>query len=410
MRIAIMADDLSGALNIGAEFSQAGHRTEVSYDAAAGPAARVWIVNSETRNRLPAEAYQINQHLAAQMSAWSPQLWVKKIDSLLRGNIGAELDALRQATGQRRCVVVAAAPTLGRIVREGICYIDGDPLADVRDRLDPSSQVNGSSVPEIIGAQSNQPVRHLNLAEIRQDIAAIIPVIQGHMGIVTVDCTSQADLNKAIDAGYQAGVRLFAGTYGLGKGLLSLRPPVLTLLGSMSSTSHQQAHALSQMQGVVTVAVPVNPVWMAAEPQSWATPYQAQVVAAAHQGASVLLHVVDATDGAVSAQLAQQVEQALQWIIQPALMYFTGFIAAGGATANALYQLLGAEGMVLGAEVLPGIPLSFLRGGSHAGAPFVAKPGSQGSEMALWQLMTRLQQAVQQGTAANDFSHTTETL
>jgi uncharacterized protein YgbK (DUF1537 family) len=85
----------------------------------------------------------------------------------------------------------------------------------------------------------------------------------------------------------------------------------------------------------------------------------------------------------------------LQAILRPVIGEFSGFIASGGATANALYHLLDADRLELEAQaVLPGVPLARLRGGAHDGAPFIAKPGSQGAEDALCHLLTAVQRAI----------------
>ena len=53
----------------------------------------------------------------------------KKIDSTLRGNVVAELAAVRQALGARRPIFVAPAfPAQGRTVRGGRVFVDGKPL------------------------------------------------------------------------------------------------------------------------------------------------------------------------------------------------------------------------------------------------------------------------------------------
>ena len=53
----------------------------------------------------------------------------KKIDSTLRGNVAAELEAAREALGVKRPIIVAPAfPAQGRIVQDGRVLVDGRPL------------------------------------------------------------------------------------------------------------------------------------------------------------------------------------------------------------------------------------------------------------------------------------------
>ena len=54
----------------------------------------------------------------------------KKTDSLLRGNIGAELRALCDAAGSGPLVFAPAYPTGGRTTIDGIHRLEGIPVAD----------------------------------------------------------------------------------------------------------------------------------------------------------------------------------------------------------------------------------------------------------------------------------------
>ena len=204
MRIAVLADDLSGAMNIGVEFASAGLATQVSYGGAAAE-AEVWILNSETRSHDAATASQLSPSAAAQLVAWGPDLYVKKIDSLLRGHIGPEIDALMAASGQTRCLLIAAAPRLNRITVGGYCLVDGELLDQARQRVDPSSQVQGASVPEIIRRQTSQAVTHLDMATICQGEAALQAAMRAQQGILTADCSSQEDLNLDGQGGLSGG-------------------------------------------------------------------------------------------------------------------------------------------------------------------------------------------------------------
>lgn len=80
----------------------------------------------------------------------------KKTDSALRGNIGCELNAVMDASGEACLIFAPAFPQMGRVTRRGIHYIDGVPVADSVFGKDPFEPVTESSVREIVRKQSDR--------------------------------------------------------------------------------------------------------------------------------------------------------------------------------------------------------------------------------------------------------------
>jgi D-threonate/D-erythronate kinase len=134
-RVLAIADDLTGALEVGALFAAAGMRSVVTTGAMDGFDDPVIVIDTETRHARPGEAEAIVKSRAA---GWSSLVY-KKADSTLRGNIGPELRALQGLYGGP-IAYVPAYPEMGRTVVDGSVYVDGVPLADTwfaRDPLNP---------------------------------------------------------------------------------------------------------------------------------------------------------------------------------------------------------------------------------------------------------------------------------
>src|SRR5262249_48299725 len=94
-RVLAIADDLTGALEVGALFAAAGMRSVVTAGEKEVFDDPVVVIDTETRHASCAEAESIVEKKAA---GW-PSLVYKKTDSTLRGNIGAELRALHRLYG-----------------------------------------------------------------------------------------------------------------------------------------------------------------------------------------------------------------------------------------------------------------------------------------------------------------------
>lgn len=167
----MIADDLTGAMDTAVHFAAAGLSTRVLVrlpDESGGqpagtmavPAGNGWLreeadvlaVNTDTRH-LPADAaYRIVYALAVQAGKAGIPCVYKKTDSALRGNVGAELSALRRALGMNMLPFIPAYPRLGRTVEEGCLFINGVPAMETALGRDPIDPLTSSRVSEILGS------------------------------------------------------------------------------------------------------------------------------------------------------------------------------------------------------------------------------------------------------------------
>lgn len=146
-RLAIIADDLSGALDTAAPFAARGAdaRVVISLEALAatleawqGQWPEVIAVNTESRH-LQAEDAALRVGEAVRiLNQAEPQQWFKKVDSTLRGQVVAECTALREVLGFP-LLLAPAVPAQGRTVRDAEVWVDGLPLAATAYQLDARS-------------------------------------------------------------------------------------------------------------------------------------------------------------------------------------------------------------------------------------------------------------------------------
>lgn len=154
--ITILADDLTGAAEIGAAVHARGLSTVV-LTGGAPEAATADVVVHDTDSRLlqPADAARkivavaSRARLAKVMRAGG--LVLKKTDSVLRGPIAAELEALGAVTRSARVLLVPGNPRLGRIVREGRLYVNDVPIDRTPFAHDPHHPASTASVEALLG-------------------------------------------------------------------------------------------------------------------------------------------------------------------------------------------------------------------------------------------------------------------
>lgn len=142
LKIAIIADDLTGAMDAAAPFAKRGAHTRVLFSdnptsAELLNAPEVLARSTDSRHLDPVLAMQRVHHA---LSDLEDRLPFKKIDSTLRGNIVPETLAVLAATGRRHLLITPAFPGQGRVFRGGEVYIHGVPLAEsaiAEDALSP---------------------------------------------------------------------------------------------------------------------------------------------------------------------------------------------------------------------------------------------------------------------------------
>ena len=168
--ILVLADDLTGALEVGAVFASSGLRAIVSTRPVRGTQTDALILDTETRHSTPSDA--VGRIVAAvRESEVTPDLIYKKTDSTLRGNIRSELAALSKLFPAWRIGYAPAYPAQGRTVKNGLVHVNGIPLTETDFARDDLNPVFTSSVRDLVGELSCTIFDGVNEADI--DNAAV---------------------------------------------------------------------------------------------------------------------------------------------------------------------------------------------------------------------------------------------
>jgi uncharacterized protein YgbK (DUF1537 family) len=191
--IAIIADDLTGAAEIAGLGWRHGLRAEIlERDEKPGNADLV-VYDADTRDCSVAEARRRVTRIARRLRACRPEWIYKKVDSVLRGNVLAEIDALCRVWPGQRCLLVPANPSAGRVIKDGRYFIKGVPLNQTDFRFDPAHPRRSARVRELLGASRRLPV------VLRHPTSGPLPA-----GIVVGEAARPADVRRwarRVDAG-----------------------------------------------------------------------------------------------------------------------------------------------------------------------------------------------------------------
>src|SRR3954452_21254922 len=130
--ILAIADDLTGALEIGAKFAERGIAARVTTElgGTAPPDVPVLVIDTETRHLPADEAAALVRAVGAEYREFAPWLIYKKTDSTLRGNIATEFRALLDVFSERTLVYAPAYPQMGRTVVAGRLFVGGTPVSE----------------------------------------------------------------------------------------------------------------------------------------------------------------------------------------------------------------------------------------------------------------------------------------
>lgn len=376
VELLIVADDFTGALDTGVQLAKKGIETLVtipaSLNAPVPEGVRVISMDIETRHMSPSKAYDSVFSAAAYAIEQRIEHVYKKIDSTLRGNIGAELSALIDAYNGRPVALIPAYPTAGRTTVGGYQLVNGVHLNKTQFASDILNPVTDSYIPHIISASCDKRVVLANTTSVMAEEKDTIYVLD------TETEAQLADIGKSLKANGFSG--LLSGCAGFAEYLpafLDIRPDMdqdkvtvdkgnmLIVCGSVNYVSTEQCKYAFE-QGVPGVMLTsgqkiTNGYWDSQEGENDIADYARQCKSAgafiigcgtnsAQSGVPALPTGI--TGGFIAGQISMAVEKLMTKADVSVLVIF------GGDTAAAIMNRLGVSGIIPVTELLPGIVLS----------------------------------------------------
>lgn len=360
--VLVLADDLSGAAEAAATFL--GHtpapRLVLGPEQAHRPG--ITVVDLNTRTLPPPQADSVLR-TTLDVSG-RHRLTVIKIDSLLRGHLGAVVESL----ADRGPVVVAAGlPAVGRTVHGGVLHVDGDPLHHTD-----LWHVEGAPAPESIVELIGRPTR---ICSSPDDIAAAL----SDGAVAICDVATDADLDTVVaTASRVPGVQL-VGTAALTAALArtlptsaavqsiesSCTPAVLTVVGTGALNAAEQVAAL--------LDTGATPIVVSAEALIAGTADPRRLSQALTTRAEVVLTV----SGSISAAQRTELAIALGRYVAAADAAASSrpdLVLSGGETARSVIDALGVDALQPIDVVHHGAVVSVASDGRR----IVTRPGSFG--------------------------------
>jgi D-threonate/D-erythronate kinase len=420
-KIGMIADDLTGANDSGVQLVKKGLRSSVIFDLKPLDTAQhnidAIVVDTDSRAIHKDDAYEAVRQASVFLKENGFMYIYKKVDSTLRGNLGAEIEAVTSVFNPDFCIIAPAFPRIGRTTKNGIHYLHGIPLSETEISRDPKCPVTESSIVTLLESQSSQKVGLVQTSVMGAGLEALKTELEKwkEQGIkwLVFDAETDEELeNIAATISAISGNFIWVGSAGLAEylpeklGLIradNTRPEemkgenVLVVSGSLSSVTREQISNLLEMGQMVSTEV--DPLTVFEENNLWITrkkSYIEKLVSIYQDGKDAVLFVDSSSEnrdktaaagkrlGLSPSEVSNRISHGLGEIASEFLKnhsFVSGLVLTGGDTAKDVCRQIGASGLELLKEVESGIPLGKLTGEHEFFA--ITKAGAFGNKQSL---------------------------
>ncbi len=171
-KILVIADDFTGAAEIGglAHLFGLSVKMQTSLSDAGAPKDDVLVLDTNTRSLNPSDAYKTIITLLDQLDLSAFDFVYKKVDSVLRGPIIPEIRAILSQLDLNHAILVSANPSKGRIIKNGIYYINRTPIDQTEFQFDPEYPRKSSFVQDLVRNISDNTISDLPYKEDNHNI------------------------------------------------------------------------------------------------------------------------------------------------------------------------------------------------------------------------------------------------
>jgi D-threonate/D-erythronate kinase len=275
IKVLIMADDFTGALDTGVQFSNYGVNTVVTSDlefefSETTDQIEVLVFNTETRYLNKCEAYEVIKKIALKAKEENIQYIFKKVDSALRGNVAYELRALSDVFEDVSIPFIPAYPEQNRYSCEGILLIDSLPVSESVFGQDPYEPVTESHIPSLL----------LKEADLKTFITKKYKVPPKEERILLIESHSDEEmLSQGNELLMSGALNITVGCAGFAKALANIiykkrdaaqkdiQLPLLIVCGSVNPVTKKQI-AFAEVNGFERISLTMEQLW---DKQYWDT-------------------------------------------------------------------------------------------------------------------------------------------
>ncbi len=428
----VIADDLTGGNATGVLLRQLNYRA-LSVLNAADVSQEDFrdldclICPTDSRAVSPQEACRRVRESVQKFAGPETRVFAKRIDSTMRGNIGAEIDAMLDALGDDYVAVLAPAfPSSGRVVCGGYMLVHGTLLHKTDIAIDPKTPVKQSEIVPLVAAQSRLQIHSFFIRDLMHGKHALAEQMQAAVAagarILSFDCLTQEDLELIADACITSGLKIAAVDPGVFTATYARKviPPrssstgrrrVLGVIGTVHPLAKVQLDELMLSQRLNSAVVQTAELIESPERREAEIARVCSEILSRHDKFAVSVVTGDGlmpekrinftpylqryhcSLDEVTSLINDAFGEITLRILQQA-PDFRGIYSSGGDITVAVCRKVQTSGIDLQAEVLPLAAFGTFMDGPFQGVQIITKGGSQGGSDAIVQCINYLKKSL----------------
>jgi uncharacterized protein YgbK (DUF1537 family) len=431
LRCLLIADDLTGGADTGAQFAKRGLSTllislkkGLTIDFSQYPERDVLVVNTDSRGLGPDKAFSLVSSLLKNYDEELFPIIYKKIDSTLRGNIGYETDAIIKETNISMGFMTPSFPEQDRTVVDGVLIVKGKPLALTEASSDVATPVRESCVYRLVEQQIRRKVGWIDLAHVASGGKELREAVEREQEkgnqVLIFDAVRRSDLTHIADVAFSMEEKpLFIGSAGLAEEVAKkLSPPkaktishlprksgrpfkhIFIISGSASAVTHEQLQRVEQREGIASFQLSKSSLMSDRKNRQIEENNLSSLIGSSMaQGHAILKTCPERLPpkGPNGLPIHLEITKCLGRVTHSALRESKvnvddlAVILTGGDTAMSVFDSFGVKEIELEGEILDGMVMSRVIGGNWNGLKLVTKAGAFGKENALEKIMDILE-------------------
>ncbi|WP_196607485.1 four-carbon acid sugar kinase family protein [Pectinatus frisingensis] len=410
-KLAVIADDLTGANDTAVQFAKRQMRSYVKLDISkinGNEEADVLVIDSDSRDLKPEEAYIKVKTICIRIAEQGISCIYKKIDSTMRGNVGIEIRAAADILKPEIIIIAPAYPENNRITIGGYHLLNGVPLEYTEMAHTPKTPINNSYIPDILQQQVNEKIGLVELKNINKGKKCVREKInkftRKNIKWIVCDAARQSDFIQLMAALQIYKNILWVGSAGLAEHLndfygwqgnndtaaLRKKGPVLIVAGSVSHITQEQIKYVADCRNIKIIKLEISSIL---EEQKKEKEKMVKILQDLIMNQEDILVTTAIDDKDVKKALrignryglkAKNVSECIACFLADVvagleLQKLAGMILTGGDTAVHICRAIGADAIEIIREIDSGVPLGKLCG-EFAGMLVVTKAGAFGSQ------------------------------
>ena len=379
------------------------------------------VLDTETRNVDEKTARNRLNKILERLHISKEDIVYKKIDSTLRGNIGAEIEEIMKIFGKKVCILSPSFPSHQRATLGGYLLMQKKLIEESEYSENLYEKKKDSYIPFVLAKQTNLQVGHIDISDVEKGQPAILnrisELVKEKKQIIIVDSNNDENLQDIVSGGlkYRNSV-LFSGSAGLANYLAkshkhkypiieqkSEKSPVLIIGGSRNPVMVSQIEYIKNNMNFNEIKIDISQIFKHKNQLILDYGYESLKILKNNKDLIIYTNAIENEEKSINNKIMQKykisyrdLENSIKEAFGTLAAYLVNgsnvrnLILTGGDIALSVCKELNISKLQILDELLSGIPLA-RASYKKQNLNIVTKAGGFGQEDALYKLINKFQ-------------------